>query len=177
LDVCAVRGNFDDAQTAVKQIFASKEIAAELDNLGWRLSSANSINFGRLLPQIVYYYTSYQTLLERGTFQPGERVNFCVPTGNFGDILAGEYARRMGLRSTSSFALPTATTCSRTSLRAACTTTSPVLQEHELLDRYPHFSNLERLLFELAGRDDAVVRGWMRDRRTGHVRSAERSDG
>jgi Threonine synthase len=97
MDVCAVLGNFDDAQTAVKQIFASKEIASELDKLGWRLSSANSINFGRLLPQIVYYYTSYKTLLERGTIQPGERVNFCVPTGNFGDILAGEYARRMGL--------------------------------------------------------------------------------
>ena len=97
VDVCAVHGNFDDAQTGVKQIFASAEIAKRLEQEGYRLSSANSINFGRLLPQIVYYFTSYQHLVASGEIQPGEKVNFCVPTGNFGDILAGEYARRMGL--------------------------------------------------------------------------------
>ncbi len=164
MDVCAVRGNFDDAQTAVKQIFASKEIAAELEKLGWRLSSANSINFGRLLPQIVYYYTSYQTLLERGTIQPGERVNFCVPTGNFGDILAGEYARRMGLPVNKLICASNRNNVLTDFFtRGVYDDKRPFYKSMSCSIDILISSNLERLLFELAGRDDAVVRGWMRD--------------
>lgn len=91
--VCAVRGNFDDAQTGVKQIFA----ACQGKQLPFRLSSANSINIGRLAPQIVYYFRAYRDLLDRGVIQMGQPVNFSVPTGNFGDILAGYLAKQLGL--------------------------------------------------------------------------------
>ncbi len=90
--VCAVKGNFDDAQTGVKQIFS----ACRKVNAG-SLSSANSINIGRLVPQILYYFKAYRDLLDRGVIQMGEEVNFSVPTGNFGDILAGYLAKRLGL--------------------------------------------------------------------------------
>ena len=163
VDVCAVRGNFDDAQTAVKRIFASPEARAQLDALGYRLSSANSINFGRLLPQITYYFTAYAALRRACRIAPGEAVNFCVPTGNFGDILAGYYAKRMGL--------PVR--------RLICASNrNNVLADFFATgvydDRRPFYrsmscsidilisSNLERLLFELAGRDAACVRAWMR---------------
>ncbi len=95
--VFALRGNFDDAQSAVKAIFSDESLRQELSARGWILSSANSINWGRLLPQIVYYFSAYCDLLAARRIVPGERVNFCVPTGNFGDILAGWYAKRMGL--------------------------------------------------------------------------------
>ena len=95
--VYAVRGNFDDAQTGVKKVFGDKAIAAELEQRGIRLSSANSINWGRLVPQIVYYFAAYAQLLKVGKIAFGDAVDFCVPTGNFGDILAGYYAKRMGL--------------------------------------------------------------------------------
>ena len=95
--VCAVRGNFDDAQTGVKNIFADDEQNHWAATAGARLSSANSINIGRLAPQVAYYFKSYCDLVLRGEIRLGEPVNFIVPTGNFGDILAGEYARRMGL--------------------------------------------------------------------------------
>ena len=91
--VCAVRGNFDDAQTGVKNIFA----ACQGKELPFALSSANSINIGRLAPQIMYYFKSYKDLLAAGKIQPGDEVNFCVPTGNFGDILAGYLAKKLGL--------------------------------------------------------------------------------
>ena len=95
--VCAVRGNFDDAQTGVKNIFADDEQNRWAASAGARLSSANSINIGRLAPQVAYYFKAYCDLVLRGEIRLGEPVNFIVPTGNFGDILAGEYARRMGL--------------------------------------------------------------------------------
>ena len=95
--VVAVRGNFDDAQTGVKRIFADRAFAAELDRRGYFLSSANSINWGRLLPQIVYYFSAYCDMTEGGEFELGEEMDFCVPTGNFGDILAGWFAKKMGL--------------------------------------------------------------------------------
>lgn len=95
--VFAVRGNFDDAQTGVKRAFGSKELADALAARGERLSSANSINWGRLVPQIVYYFFAYNQLVGSGAVRDGEAVDFCVPTGNFGDILAGYYAKRMGL--------------------------------------------------------------------------------
>ena len=91
--VCAVRGNFDDAQTGVKNIFAACQGKA----LPYRLSSANSINIGRLAPQLTYYFAAYRDLVARGQIQVGDRVNFSVPTGNFGDILAGYLAKQLGL--------------------------------------------------------------------------------
>lgn len=95
--VFAVRGNFDDAQTGVKRAFGSSALSAALAAREERLSSANSINWGRLVPQIVYYFFAYNQLVGSGAVQDGEPVDFCVPTGNFGDILAGYYAKRMGL--------------------------------------------------------------------------------
>ncbi len=97
VDVVGIEGNFDDAQTAVKQLFADPVLAEKLAEKNMVFSSANSINFGRLAPQIVYYFKSYLNLISAGEVQPGEPVNFAVPTGNFGNILAGYYAKRMGL--------------------------------------------------------------------------------
>lgn len=95
--VAAINGNFDDAQSAVKSVFADKEINEELAKLGYQLSSANSINWGRLVPQIVYYFSAYADLVDSGEIELGEKINFTVPTGNFGNILAGYYASKMGL--------------------------------------------------------------------------------
>ena len=95
--VYAVEGNFDDAQTGVKRIFSDKALAAELEEKGWFLSSANSINWGRLLPQIAYYFSCYCDFVNSGMIVPGEQMSFCVPTGNFGNILAGWIAKQMGL--------------------------------------------------------------------------------
>ena len=96
VNVSAVEGNFDDVQSTVKRIFASP-LKAELEASGVSLSSANSINIGRLVPQVTYYFDAYRQLMERGAVKAGDPVDFCVPTGNFGDVLAGYYARRMGL--------------------------------------------------------------------------------
>ncbi|MBQ3282287.1 MAG: threonine synthase, partial [Atopobiaceae bacterium] len=95
--VCAVHGNFDDCQNQVKSIFADPELAARLAEHGVVLSSANSINVGRLVPQVSYYVYAYAELVRRGVVSLGEPVDFCVPTGNFGDVLAGYYAKCMGL--------------------------------------------------------------------------------
>ena len=95
--VAAVRGNFDDAQTGVKKIFGDEVFASYLKDRNIRLSSANSINFGRLLPQIVYYYYAYSRLAASGEIQFGDKINFAVPTGNFGNILACYYAKKTGL--------------------------------------------------------------------------------
>lgn len=95
--VGAVRGNFDDTQSAVKRIFGDEELRARLAKQNVVLSSANSINIGRLAPQVVYYFDAYAQLVRQGAIACGDRVDFCVPTGNFGDVLAGYFARRMGL--------------------------------------------------------------------------------
>ena len=95
--VIAVNGNFDDAQTGVKRIFADRQFAETMNRQGRVLSSANSINFGRLVPQVVYYFSAYADLLNEGAIKLGDEVNFCVPTGNFGDILAADYAHKAGL--------------------------------------------------------------------------------
>ena len=95
--VAAINGNFDDAQTAVKKMFNDKEMAAELGEKGYQFSSANSINIGRLVPQIVYYVYSYCQLLTSGEIKAGDKINITVPTGNFGNILAAYYAKQMGL--------------------------------------------------------------------------------
>ena len=95
--VVGIHGNFDDAQSGVKAIFGNKELAKELDQAGYQFSSANSINIGRLVPQIVYYVYAYAKLLESGEIKDGEIINVTVPTGNFGNILAAYYAKLMGL--------------------------------------------------------------------------------
>jgi len=95
--VCAVKGNFDDAQSGVKQLFSDKELCAELAKQGYFFSSANSINWGRVLPQIVYYVSAYCDLLRDGEIESGQPINVCVPTGNFGNILAAYYARDLGV--------------------------------------------------------------------------------
>ncbi len=95
--VCAINGNFDDAQSGVKKIFSDKEAAARLDKEGYFLSSANSINWGRLAPQIVYYVSAYCDLLNQGRIKMGEQMNVTVPTGNFGNIFAAYLAKLMGL--------------------------------------------------------------------------------
>ena len=95
--VSGIEGNFDDAQTGVKNIFNDAEFAVELTKRGYMLSSANSMNWGRLLPQIVYYVSAYCDAVNGGLVKMGEKLNFCVPTGNFGNILAGWFARQMGV--------------------------------------------------------------------------------
>lgn len=95
--VVGIKGNFDDAQTAVKKIFTDNELKAELKKNGYVFSSANSINIGRLAPQIVYYFYAYAQMVKAGKITIGDKINFTVPTGNFGDILAGYYAKKMGL--------------------------------------------------------------------------------
>lgn len=95
--VVGVHGNFDDAQTGVKQLFNDRELAQEMADAGMQFSSANSINIGRLVPQVVYYVYAYAKLLEEGKIADGEKLNVVVPTGNFGNILAAFYAKHMGV--------------------------------------------------------------------------------
>ena len=95
--VVGITGNFDDAQSGVKAMFNNKELAKTMDEKGYQFSSANSINIGRLVPQVVYYVYSYTRLLAQGAVQKDEKVNFVVPTGNFGNILAAFYAKNMGI--------------------------------------------------------------------------------
>ena len=156
--VYAVRGNFDDAQTGVKRVFGDTAIAAELAKRNIRLSSANSINWGRLVPQIVYYFAAYAQLLKAGQIALGDAVDFCVPTGNFGDILAGYYAKQMGLpvgklvcaSNENNVLTDFLTTGTYTARRAFYKTTSPSM---DILVS----SNLERLLYHVTGSDTEVA--------------------
>ena len=160
--VCAVAGNFDDAQAGVKRIFSDSAVRETLAKRGYFLSSANSINWGRILPQVVYYISAYCDLLRDGEIQMGDKVNFCVPTGNFGDILAAYYAKRMGLPVgkliCASNKNDVLTDFLRTGVydknRPFHTTMSPSM---DILVS----SNLERLLFDLSGENDEEVRGYM----------------
>ena len=160
--VCAVRGNFDDAQTGVKRIFSDEALREELAGRGYFLSSANSINWGRLLPQIVYYVSAYCDLLNAGTIEAGTRVNFCVPTGNFGNILSGFYAKRMGVpigrlicaSNENNVLTDFIKTGTYDRNRPFYQTASPSM---DILIS----SNLERLLSLLSGSDEEV-RGYMR---------------
>lgn len=164
--VCAVKGNFDDAQTGVKNIFADDEIHHWAAECGARLSSANSINIGRLAPQVAYYFTAYRDLVLRGEIALGDQVNFVVPTGNFGDILAGEFARRMGLPVAklvcASNANNVLTDFIRTGVydrrRTFYKTNSPSM---DILVS----SNLERYLFMASRGDDQLVASLMADLR------------
>ena len=160
--VAAVDGNFDDAQTGVKAIFADEDINRRLHKHGIRLSSANSINWGRLLPQIVYYFRAYATLLRRGAIAGGEQIRFVVPTGNFGNILAGWYARQMGLPVSRLICASN----SNKILTDFINTGVYDLNRELTLTMSPSMdilvsSNLERLLFEASGRDAAYVRRLM----------------
>ena len=156
--VCGVRGNFDDAQTAVKQIFADRELAELLSAQGVMLSSANSINVGRLVPQVVYYFAAYAQLLRSGDISCGDEVEFCVPTGNFGDILAGYYAKRLGLpvarlivaSDANNVLFDFLTTGTYDRKRPFFTTTSPSM---DILVS----SNLERMLYYLSDGDVELV--------------------
>lgn len=161
ISVCAIKGNFDDAQSGVKKIFTDPEIIEELAKNGQMFSSANSINWGRLVPQIVYYVSAYVTLMETGEIIPGEEVNVVVPTGNFGNILAAYYAKKMGVP----FGMLICASNQNNVLtdfldagiydrnREFFATTSPSM---DILIS----SNLERLLFDLSGHNDESVREW-----------------
>ena len=160
--VCAVRGNFDDAQTGVKKIFSAVGREKLLDGKGVSLSSANSINIGRLAPQVVYYYRAYADLLKLGRIREGARVDFVVPTGNFGDILAGYFAKEMGLPVGKLVCASNANNVLTDFLRTGrydrqrpfYKTVSPSM---DILVS----SNLERLLYLLSG-DDKLVAGLMK---------------
>ena len=94
--VVGITGNFDDAQTGVKKMFSDKKLASYMDEAGYQFSSANSINIGRLVPQMVYYVYAYARLVKDGTIKDGDKINVVVPTGNFGNILAAYYAKEYG---------------------------------------------------------------------------------
>ena len=161
--VIAVKGNFDDCQTGLKQLFASSDFAAAMNEKGCVPSSANSINFGRLVPQVVYYFSAYADMGGQGAVAPGETVNFVVPTGNFGNILAAYYARAMGL--------PVGKLICASNRNHVLTDffESGVYDTRRLFFKTisPSMdilvsSNLERLLFEAADRDGSLIATWMR---------------
>lgn len=162
VSVAAVKGNFDDAQTGVKTLFGDTELAQELSAKGWFLSSANSINWGRLLPQIVYYFSAYCDFFNSNGLKLGDEVDFAVPTGNFGDILACWYAKQMGLpvgklicaSNENNVLADFFKTGTYDRNRAFHTTISPSM---DILVS----SNLERLLYSVCG-DDKLVAEYMR---------------
>ncbi len=159
--VCAVRGNFDDAQNGVKAIFNDASMAKKLNDAGYFFSSANSINWGRLLPQVVYYFSAYCDAVAAGMTEFGKPIHFCVPTGNFGDILAGWIAKKAGLpvdklicaSNTNNVLTDFFRTGVYDRLRPFHTTMSPSM---DILIS----SNLERLLYLALG-DAEQVKAWM----------------
>ncbi len=159
--VCAIKGNFDDAQNGVKKIFTSEEVAEKLSENGYMFSSANSINWGRLAPQIIYYVSSYARLVAENKISMGDKINIVVPTGNFGNILAAYYAKKMGIPVNKLICASNAnnvlteflTTGIYNRNREFHTTISPSM---DILIS----SNLERLLYHLCGEDDMQIREW-----------------
>lgn len=162
VEVMAVKGNFDDCQRMVKQAMSDSEVQASID--GITLSSANSINIGRLVPQIVYYYSSYAKLVNEKTISCGDEVNFVVPTGNFGDILAGYLAKQLGLPVKHLICASNQNNVLTDFLRTGTysinrpfhTTMSPSM---DILIS----SNLERLLYMISNNDDSFVREMMKE--------------
>ncbi len=162
--VCAIKGNFDDAQTGVKKIFTDKAVAEKLAASGMMFSSANSINWGRLVPQVVYYCSAYCDMLAAGKLQMGEPMDVVVPTGNFGNILAAYYAKKMGIpiktlvcaSNSNNVLTDFLTTGTYDKNREFYLTTSPSM---DILIS----SNLERLLFHLSDENDEEIRGYMND--------------
>lgn len=152
--VVGIKGNFDDAQTGVKKMFNDKELAAELAGAGYQFSSANSINIGRLVPQVVYYVYAYATLVKNEQIKNGDLINITVPTGNFGNILAAYYAKLIGLpvdklicaSNTNKVLFDFFTTGTYDKKREFTVTSSPSM---DILIS----SNLERLIYRIAGND------------------------
>ena len=159
--VCAVKGNFDDCQNGVKAIFTDEKLKAELEKMNVVFSSANSINWGRLSPQIVYYISAYASLIKNGEIEYGEKVNIVVPTGNFGNILAAYYAKQMGIpvnklicdSNSNNVLTDFINTGVYDRNRQFYTTVSPSM---DILIS----SNLERLLYHLTGEDDKQITQW-----------------
>ena len=162
--VVGITGNFDDAQTAVKKMFNDKELEAELDAAGYQFSSANSINIGRLVPQIVYYVYAYASLVRQGKIKDGQEINVVVPTGNFGNILAAYYAKQMGLpihklicaSNDNKVLYDFFRTGTYDRKRDFILTTSPSM---DILIS----SNLERLIYKIAGADDVKDAAFMKE--------------
>lgn len=160
--VVGIRGNFDDAQTGVKKMFGSKELAGQMGAAGYQFSSANSINIGRLVPQIVYYVYAYGQLMKKGEIQCGDKMNVVVPTGNFGNILAAYYAKKMGLPIETLFCASNENkvlfdffrTGTYDRKREFILTSSPSM---DILIS----SNLERLIYQIAGEDGTRTRELM----------------
>lgn len=160
--VCAIEGNFDDAQSSVKALFQSEGARRLKEEEHIVLSSANSINIGRLIPQIVYYFAAYQQLLQQEKIQWGEEISFCVPTGNFGNVLAGYYAKLLGLPIRHLIVAANENKVLDDFLRTGIydrnrsfhTTISPSM---DILIS----SNLERMLYYMCGKDSEKIRGWM----------------
>jgi len=156
--VCGINGNFDHAQSGVKAIFTNSEMVERLAQNNMIFSSANSINWGRLVPQVVYYVASYCRLIKNGEIKAGDKVNFVVPTGNFGNILAGYYAMQMGVpvgklicaSNSNNVLTDFINTGTYDKNRKFYTTISPSM---DILIS----SNLERLIYELCGKDDSTV--------------------
>ena len=154
--VVGITGNFDDAQSGVKAMFNNKELAKKMDEAGFQFSSANSINIGRLVPQIVYYVYAYSRLVKNGDIQVGDKINIVVPTGNFGNILAAYYAKNMGLpvnkfvcaSNDNKVLFDFFQTGTYDRNREFILTTSPSM---DILIS----SNLERLIYKIAGNDSA----------------------
>ena len=162
VNVAAVKGNFDDAQNGVKAIFGNQQLVKMLKAKGYRLTSANSINWGRLLPQIVYYFYAYAKLLSNEEIRDGEKINFAVPTGNFGNILAGYYARELGL--------PVNRLICAANINNVLTDFINSGHYNRNRKLKPSISpsmdilissNLERLLFEITGHDSEKIKYWM----------------
>ena len=160
--VIGIKGNFDDAQTGVKKIFGNKELEKVMNDAGFQFSSANSINIGRLVPQIVYYVYAYAKLLANGEIKDGEKINVVVPTGNFGNILAAFYAKNMGLPINKLICASNENkvlydffqTGTYDKNREFVLTTSPSM---DILIS----SNLERLLYRISGDDDQKTKDMM----------------
>lgn len=159
--VCAIKGNFDDCQNGVKAIFTDNDVKSALDEKGLMFSSANSINWGRLVPQIVYYISAYAELVKDGEISLGDKINIVVPTGNFGNILAAYYAKHMGV--------PVNKLICASNINNVLTD----FINTGIYDRNRQFyatvspsmdilisSNLERLLYIMTGKDDALIKEW-----------------
>ena len=162
--VVGITGNFDDAQSGVKAMYNNKVLAKVMDEHGYQFSSANSINIGRLVPQVVYYVYSYTRLLANGDIREGEPVNFVVPTGNFGNILAGYYAMQMGVPVNKLICASNSNNVLTDFIKSGTydknrkffTTVSPSM---DILIS----SNLERLIYEFCGKDDKTVANLMKE--------------
>ena len=162
--VISVQGNFDDTQTGVKTLFSSPEFQEKMNQLGKVMSSANSINFGRLAPQIVYYFSAYADLAHKGAITLGDPVNFVVPTGNFGNILAAYYAHLMGLPVGRLLCASNRNNVLTDFLKKGVYSTQRTF--HKTMSPSMDIlisSNLERLLYEVADRDGELISQWMKE--------------